>query len=375
MSETSSELARTPLYDIHQSLGARMRPFGGFEMPVQYSGIMEEHRAVRNEAGLFDVSHMGEFIVSGPGAEALVQKVATNNAEKLAPGRAMYTVMCTEDGGIIDDLLVYKLAEEQFMLVVNAANVEKDLNWLHHQDAGNARIENVSADTALLALQGPNSLTIAEEATGLSLADLTYYHFRSPDPEAFFGSERAVISATGYTGEKGFELYCDAAQAQTIWDAVMEAGQPHGLKPAGLGARDTLRIEAGYCLYGNDITEETNPLEAGLGWLVKLDKGPFIGRDALIEIKEDGPARRLIGFLMEDRGIPRKDYPIASPDGDRIGTVTSGTQSPILECGIGIGYVSNEATYTEEGRSIQIQVRSRHLAATVKDFPLHKLSS
>lgn len=375
MSESASNLARTPLYDTHNTLGARMRPFGGFEMPVQYSSIMEEHRAVRSEAGLFDVSHMGEFIASGPGAEALVQQVATNNVEKLSPGRAMYTVMCTDQGGIIDDLLVYKLADDRFMLVVNAANIAKDLNWLQEQNTGGVRIENVSDATALMALQGPNSVAIAENATGLPLGDLKYYRFRSPAPEEFFGSERAVISATGYTGEKGFELYCDADRAETIWNAVMEAGESHGLKPAGLGARDTLRIEAGYCLYGNDITEETNPLEAGLGWLVKLDKGPFIGRDALRDIKEKGPSRRLIGFVMEERGIPRKGYPITDPDGEPIGTVTSGTQSPILECGIGMGYVPNKSEYTNDGQSIQIQVRSRHLAATVKDFPLHKESS
>jgi aminomethyltransferase len=374
MPETNPELARTPLYETHRSLDARMRPFAGFEMPVQYTGIMEEHLAVRNHAGLFDVSHMGEFLVTGPGAEALVQHVATNDADKLSPGRAMYTVMCNESGGIIDDLLVYKLGEERFMLVVNAANIGKDLAWLRRQNSMDARIEDLSEATALMALQGPRALTILEEATNLSLGDLEYYHFRSPTPEEFLGCTRAVVSATGYTGESGFELYCEAERAQTIWDAVMAAGRSRGLKPAGLGARDTLRIEAGYCLYGNDITESTNPLEAGLGWLVKLEKDSFIGHQALRAIDEAGPKRRLIGFVMEERGIPRHDYPIRAPDGNPIGTVTSGTQSPILDCGIGMGYVPNNPMFTDDGSSIQVEVRTRNLSACVKDFPLHRNS-
>ncbi len=369
---SASTLKKTPLHAIHRALGARMMGFGGFEMPVQYSGIIEEHMAVREAAGLFDVSHMGEVYARGPHAFAFVQQLVTNDAAKLYDGRALYTVMCREDGGIVDDLIVYRLAEDEYLLVINAANIEKDFAWMQAHNPMGAALENASDALALLALQGPEAFAIAQELTDAPLSDLKFYHFRRLPPGAFLGCETALLSHTGYTGERGLEIYCEAEKAADVWEALMDAGRARGLKPAGLGARDTLRLEAGYSLYGNDITAETNPLEAGLGWVVKLDKGDFVGREALQRVKADGPTRKLVGFVVEERGIPRPGYAIEDDEGNEIGVVTSGSQSPVLQRGIGLGYVPNEETYTEPGRPLAIRARGRALAATVQKPPFYK---
>lgn len=369
--ETTEAVKRTPLFDTHRKLGARLAPFAGFEMPIQYSGIIDEHKAVRSAAGIFDVSHMGEVFVRGPHAAECVQLLVTNDVEKLHDGRAMYTVMCREDGGILDDLLVYRLSGEEYMLVVNAANREKDFEWMVQHNPSKAELVDASDEIALIAVQGPLAIGIVERAFDISLQDLASYYFRRLEHPELAGSGIALVSRTGYTGEPGVELYCDPDKAEWIWDRLMTAGEDEGLRPAGLGARDTLRVEAGFCLYGNDITEETNPLEAGLGWLVKLEKDDFIGKAALEEIKRRGTPRKLVGFVMEDRGIPRAGYSIVTQDGDEIGVATSGTQSPILQTGIGLGYVTNEPRFTTPGAAIFIAVRGRNQRAVVKKPPFH----
>ncbi len=378
MAPTAIPLLRTPLFETHRALGARLAGFGGFEMPIQYTGILEEHRAVREAAGLFDVSHMGEVMVTGPEAFGFVQRLVTNDAAALTDGRAMYAVMCNEEGGAVDDLLAYRLAEDRYLLVINASNIEKDLAHIracHADFGGESAVEDVSEETALLALQGPEAIGIAEKASRVDLGGVKYYHFVEPEPGAFLGCERAVVSRTGYTGEPGLEIYCEPERARAVWDALLAAGRDRGLLPAGLGARDTLRLEAGYCLYGHELTEETTPLEAGLGWVTKLQKGDFVGRDAIARQKEGGVPRKLVGFVMEDRGIPRQGYPITSepgPDGEPVGEVTSGSQSPTLGRGVGLGYVPNDARYTEPGAALGLAVRSRVLRATVAKPPFHK---
>ncbi len=352
-----------------------MVPFAGFEMPVQYSGIIEEHMAVREAAGLFDVSHMGEVYVRGPKAFDFVQHLVTNDASKLYDGRAMYTAMCTEKGGIVDDLLVYRFHETEYLLVINAANIDGDFAWMQAHNPMKADLYNASDEWALLAIQGPKAIDIVQSVTDIALAELKYYHFLHPEPGTFLGAERILISRTGYTGEKGLELYCAPADAPIVWKALMEAGANDGLMPTGLGARDTLRLEAGFCLYGNDITTETNPLEAGLGWITKLDKPDFVGAEALRTIKAEGTSRKLVAFIMDERGIPRQGYPILAQDETPVGEVTSGTQSPILEQGIGMGYVPNDPAYTTPGSPLLIQVRRRTLRATVQKPPLHKLNA
>ncbi len=372
MAAPSTALKQTPLHAKHLDLGARMTDFGGWDMPVQYSGIIDEHLAVREKAGLFDVSHMGEVYVRGPEAFDFVQRLITNDASKLTDGRALYTVMCYEDGGVVDDLLVYRLAEDEYMLVINAANIEKDLAWMREYNPMGAALEDASEATALLALQGPEAEAILQSLTDEDLGAVKFYHFAQPEPGAFLGCERALLSRTGYTGEPGFEVYCEAGKAEAVWDALMDAGQARGLKPAGLGARDTLRLEAGFCLYGQDLGKETNPLEAGLGWLVKLDAGSFVGREALQAAKENGLEKKLVGFVVEERGIPRAGQALLGEDGEEIGTVTSGTQSPILEKGIGLGYVPSDAAFTEPGRPLGVQSRRRALKAQVAKPPFHK---
>jgi len=372
MADDTDTLKQTPLHAAHEARGARMMEFGGFDMPVQYTSIIEEHMAVRKAAGLFDVSHMGELLVEGPRAGDLVQRLVTNDVRSLYDGRAMYTVMCTPEGGIIDDLIVYRRAEDAYMLVLNAANVESDLAWIEtHNDLG-VDLDDRSEKVALLALQGPKSLDIAHPFLDADLDDLNFYHFWERADGTFLGCEHAIVSRTGYTGEVGLELYVNADDAERVWTRLLEAGEEQGLKPAGLGARDTLRLEAGLLLHGNDITEQTNPYEAGLGWLVKLDKGDFIGRDALRSIREQGPSRKLIGFVATERGIPRADHVIQSPNGDDIGLVTSGTQSPVLETGIGLGYVPNTPTYTDPGQPLQIASQRRSFAAEVAEPPFHE---
>lgn len=348
-----------------------MSPFAGFEMPVQYAGIMEEHLAVRRRAGLFDVSHMGEILVSGPHAAAFAQHLVTGDVEDLDDGRAMYTVMCRHDGGIVDDLLVYRLEKDRYMFVVNAANTSKDLEWMTQHNAEKAQINDISDDIALIAVQGPRSIAIAEHALDTKLDDLKYYHFRTVHSGPLHRSTFALVSRTGYTGEIGVEIYCDSDVAIDVWNALMEAGAGEGLQPAGLGARDTLRIEAGYCLYGNDISEETNPLEAGLSWLTKLEKDDFIGRSALQRAREEGLDRKLVAFVLQERGIPRTGYAILSPEGTEIGSVTSGTQSPVLQQGVGLGYVHNSPDFTRPGSELLVSARGRDVRAEVRKPPLH----
>ncbi len=360
-------LKRTPFYQKHRELGGRLIDFGGFEMPVQYKGIKAEHTAVRNHAGLFDVSHMGEFLVCGPEAKALLQYLTVNDVTKLNPGKAQYTVMCYEDGGIVDDLIIYMIEKEHYMMVVNAANIEKDWNWVNKNNRPGAELVNVSDKTALLALQGPDSLGILQKLTKKNVADIGFYSFETG---VVAGEDDVIISATGYTGEKGFELYIDTetSDAEAIWDSIMESGSESGLEPAGLGARDTLRLEMGFALYGNDITAETTPLEAKLGWLTKLDKEDFIGKKALVEQKEKGLERKLVGFVMvEDKQVPRKDYDICDSKGVVTGFVTSGSQSVTLDKGIGMGYV--DMNHANEENQIFISIRNKLKPAVVRKPP------
>jgi len=372
MTDQATSLQTTPLHDVHEELGARMMAFGGFEMPVQYSSIIDEHMAVRNDAGLFDVSHMGEVLIQGDRAFDVVQHLVTNDASNLYDGRAMYTVMCTPDGGIIDDGIVYRRSEEHYLMVLNAANTERDLAWMHDHNPMDATLQDISGETALLALQGPKALAIAQPLLDDDLDDLSFYHFWEQSDGAFLGCDEAIISRTGYTGEPGLELYVPAERAEHVWTTFLDAGEEHGLTPAGLGARDTLRLEAGLCLHGNDITEDTNPYEAGLGGLVKLDKGDFIGRSRLQDIQAQGPERKLVGFVATERGIPRADNVLQSTDGNAVGVVTSGTQSPLLDAGIGLGYVPNEPQYTEAGRPLQVASRRRTFEVEVTDPPFHE---
>lgn len=363
-------LKQTPFFDNHKNLNAKLIDFGGFEMPVQYAGIKQEHTAVREKAGLFDVSHMGEFFVSGPEALNLIQKVTINDASKLVPGKAQYTAMCYEDGGIVDDLLVYKFAEDDYMLVVNASNIEKDREWIISQNTMDAKLEDRSEEIALLALQGPKSVEILQKLTGTDVSKISFYSFETG---TVAGQPDVIISATGYTGEKGFELYIDTtkADAGAIWDAIMDTGEPHGLEPAGLGARDTLRLEMGFALYGNDITKDTHPLEARMGWLTKLDKGEFVGREALLKQKENGLERKLMGFeISEPRKIPRSGYRILDGDKNEIGFVTSGTQSISLNKGIGMGYIATD--HATEGETVFIEVRKKAVEAIVAKPPFYK---
>lgn len=360
-------LIKTPLYEEHKKLAARLIEFAGFEMPVQYKGIKQEHTAVREQAGLFDVSHMGEFFVNGPHALELIQKITINDASKLVPGKAQYTAMCYDDGGIVDDLLVYMLDEEDYMLVVNASNIDKDFEWIKSHNSMGASLENQSGGYALLALQGPESVEILQKLTDVNVFDISSYSFAKG---SVAGEVNVIISATGYTGEKGFELYINASQSDpaAIWAAIMETGKEHGIEAAGLGARDTLRLEMGYALYGNDITKDTNPLEAGLGWLTKFDKGHFIGKEALIKQKQAGIKRKLMGFeVTEPRNVPRTGYQISDRNGQDIGFVTSGTQSISLNKGIGMGYIKTEKAV--ENETININIRKKRVEAIVKKPP------
>jgi len=352
---------------IHKELGAKMVEFAGFEMPIQYkNGIIFEHKAVRTGVGVFDVSHMGEFEISGPDALAFVQKVTTNDASKLFPGKVQYSAMCYHHGGIVDDLLVYRLDENKFMFVVNAANIEKDFNWcLENAKDFDVQLKNISDEINLLAVQGPNSLKTLQKLTDTDLNSMKYYTFQNGK----LADVDMIISRTGYTGELGFELYFrgDFAVAKHVWDAIFEAGKEFNIEPVGLGCRDTLRLEKGYCLYGNDIDETTNPIEAGLGWITKLEKGPFNGSEVIAKVKEEGPRRRLVGFVSdENRFIPRHNYKIYS-QGKEIGYVTSGNISPMLEKPIGMGYVQTE--FSNEGTEIQIESRGKLFAAKVVKLP------
>jgi aminomethyltransferase len=363
-----SSLKRTPLFEEHRALGARLVEFSGWEMPVQYSSILDEHNAVRQRAGLFDVSHMGEFHVEGPGALELLQGWVPNNVARLVSGQALYTQICRPDGGTLDDLIIYRLGEDAFMVVVNAGTIEKDWAWLGAYAAQRAgfTLDNVSDETGLLALQGPVATAILQPLTQTPLDTIKFYHCA----RGAVAGIPAIISRTGYTGEDGFELYAAAADTPRLWRAMLQAGAPHGLLPAGLGARDTLRLEAGYCLYGHELTEETTPLEAGLGWTVKLDKGAdFVGRDALVREKQEGLRRKLVGIELRERGVPRASYPILR-DGQRIGELTSGTHAPTLNRPIGMGYVAPE--HATPGTDIAIEIRGKPIAAAIVTLPFYR---
>jgi aminomethyltransferase len=356
-------MKRTPFYEIHLELGAKIAPFAGYEMPIQYEGIISEHKRVRESVGVFDVSHMGEFKVSGKDAMRFLQKLTVNDVSKISPGRAQYSAMCYENGGIVDDLLIYNLGD-YYMVVVNAANIEKDFEWMKEHLDGDVKLENISDDVALLAVQGPKSLATLQKLTDVDLSQIKYYHF----VKGKLAGVDMIISRTGYTGELGFELYFDAKPdlCRKVWNAVMEAGREFNIGPVGLGARDTLRTEMGYMLYGNDIDQTTNPLEAGLDWIVKFDKGDFIGKESLLKVKSEGLKRKLVGFVLEDKVPPRHGYEILK-GGDKIGYVTSGTFSPILEKGIGLGYV--DVKFSNPGEEITINARGRELQAKVVSLP------
>jgi aminomethyltransferase len=356
----------TPFTPFHLALGAKMAEFAGYNMPISYSGINDEHQAVRTNAGVFDVSHMGEFIVKGEHALDLIQRVTTNDAAKLTAGKAQYSALTNETGGIVDDLLVYCLeVDKAYMLVVNAANIEKDWNWITRHNTKGAELHNISAKTALLAIQGPNANQIMQALTDIDILNLKYYTFAKG---RFAGVDNVLISATGYTGAGGIEIYFEDKDdaAVTIWNRIFEVGSPQGLKPIGLGARDTLRLEMGYCLYGNDIDDNTSPLEAGLGWITKFTKD-FTARPVLEGQKAEGPAQKLVGFEMIEKGIPRHDYEIKDSSGAPIGRVTSGTQSPSLGKAIGMGYV--RTPFAAIDSKIYVKVRDKLLQAKVVKFP------
>ncbi len=356
----------TALTQLHTSLGAKMVPFAGYNMPVSYSGLNEEHLAVRNSVGVFDVSHMGEFILKGNKALELIQKVTSNDASVLTDGKAQYSCFPNETGGIVDDLIVYRIDAETYMLVVNAGNIDKDWNWLQKHNTMGVDMKNISDQTSLLAVQGPNALVTLQKLTNVKLADIPYYSFAKGK---FNGVENVVISNTGYTGAGGFELYFENGAAENMWKAIFEAGKEFGIKPIGLGARDTLRLEMGFCLYGNDIDDTTSPLEAGLGWITKFTKN-FVNREALEQQKTNGVSKKLVGFEMIDRGIPRHDYLIADAAGNTIGKVTSGTQSPSLGKAIGLGYVAS--SHAKADTEIFILIRDKAIKAKVCKIPFLK---
>tara|TARA_R110001592_G_scaffold166931_1_gene402168 strand:+ start:109 stop:1194 length:1086 start_codon:yes stop_codon:yes gene_type:complete len=360
-------MKNTALTTTHEALGAKMVPFAGYNMPVSYEGVNAEHEIVRTGVGVFDVSHMGEFLISGPNALGLIQKVTSNDASKLTIGRAQYSCLPNETGGIVDDLIVYRIKDEQYLLVVNASNIDKD--WAHISSYNNkfkADMKNISEGYSLLAIQGPKAVDAMQSLTSVDLSAIKFYHFEVAD---FAGIEHVIISATGYTGSGGFEIYCKNEDVKQIWDKVFEAGADFGIKPIGLAARDTLRLEMGYCLYGNDIDDTTSPFEAGLGWITKFTKD-FVNSEALEKEKKHGLERKLVAFELDDRGIPRHGYDIVDGNGKTIGVVTSGTMSPSMGTGIGLGYVP--IVFSELGSKIQIQIRKNAVSATVVKLPFYK---
>ena len=359
-------MKNTALTHIHTELGAKMVPFAGFNMPVQYEGVKAEHHTVRSAVGVFDVSHMGEFLLEGPNALALIQKISSNDASKLNIGDAQYACMPNDTNGIVDDFLIYKIKEELYLLVVNASNIEKDWNWISkHNDLG-VSMKNISDVYSLLAIQGPKTTEALQSLTSVDLVSIPFYKFVVGD---FAGIENVIISATGYTGAGGFEIYCKNDEVEQVWKKVFEAGESYGIKPIGLAARDTLRLEMGYCLYGNDINDTTSPIEAGLGWVTKFNKD-FINKENILSQKENGVSKKLIGFEIVDKGIARQDYPIVDVNGNQIGVVTSGTMSPSLNKAIGLGYV--ETKYSRFDTEIFIQVRKKQLKAKVIKLPFYK---
>lgn len=361
-------MKKTPLTDTHIALGAKMHEFAGYNMPIEYSGIIDEHTTVCNGVGVFDVSHMGEIWVKGPKAVELLQRVTSNDASKIEVGKAQYACFINEQGGIIDDFITYHFEPEKYLLVVNAANLAKDWEWINKQNTVGAELENGSDWTAQFAVQGPKAMEVMQRLTAVDLSAIPYYSFVVGE---FAGCPDVIISNTGYTGAGGFELYFYPEHGQKIWDALFEAGKPEGIKPIGLGARDTLRLEMGFCLYGNELGETTSPLEAGLGWITKfVDGKDFIGRPVLEKQKQDGLTRKLCGFELQERGIPRQGYEIADEAGNIIGEVTSGTMSPMLRIGIGMGYVKPE--FAKVDTEFFIVVRNKKLKAKVVKLPFRK---
>jgi aminomethyltransferase len=358
------DLKYIPLNDLHASLGGKMVPFAGYNMPVRYSSDIEEHMTVRNGVGVFDVSHMGEFLVKGPQALDLIQRVTTNDASKLIDGQAQYSCLPNKTGGIVDDLIVYKIKDDDYMLVVNASNIDKDWNWISQFNTKGAEMKNISDDLCLFAVQGPKTAGILQKLTSVDLSTIKYYHFAIGQ---FAGVDNVIISNTGYTGAGGFEIYVNKQYAEKVWKTIFDAGKDENIKPIGLGARDTLRLEMGFCLYGNDIDDNTSPIEGGLGWITKFTK-EFTNSENIKKQKEAGVTRKLVGFKMIDKGIPRHDYEIKNAAGAVIGKVTSGTISPMLGIGIGLGYVATENTTI--GSEIFISVRNKDLKAVVSKLPL-----
>ncbi len=362
-----SSLQRTPLFELYKDYGAKVIDFGGWELPVQFSSIKEEHEAVRTKAGLFDVSHMGEITVKGSDALNYLQYVLTNDVSKLQEGAAQYTAMCYENGGTVDDLLVYKRGDDDYLLVVNASNIEKDYDWLLKNKKGNVEIENISSDVAQLALQGPVAEKVLQKLTDYDLSQIGFFKF---EDDVEVAGAKALVSRTGYTGEDGFEIYCDSKDAASLWKKFLEAGEAEGTLPIGLGARDTLRFEAKLALYGQELTSEISPLEAGIGFAVKLKKeADFIGKEALIQQKEEGLKRKLVGIEMIEKGIPRTHYEVFKND-NKIGEVTTGTQSPTLKKNLGLALI--DSAYTELGTEVEVQVRKKRLKAEVVKSPFYK---
>lgn len=360
-------MKNTALTHVHEALGAKMVPFAGYHMPVQYEGVNLEHLTVRNGVGVFDVSHMGEFLVEGPNALKLIQKITSNDASKLNVGDAQYSCFPNDTNGIVDDLICYRVKEETYLLVVNASNIDKDWDWINkHNEGIGANLRNVSDDYSLLAIQGPKAVEAMQSLTSINLAEIPFYKFKVAD---FAGVPYAIISATGYTGSGGFEIYVRNEEVEQIWNKVFEAGADWGIKPVGLAARDTLRLEMGYCLYGNDIDDSTSPIEAGLGWITKFSKD-FVNSEFLKAQKEHGVAKKLIAFEMNKRGIPRQGYDIVDAYGKKIGRVTSGTMSPSLGKGIGLGYI--QKAFTKRDTEIFVQVRKKQISAKVIRLPFYK---
>lgn len=359
-------MKNTALTNVHIALGAKMVPFAGFNMPVQYTGINDEHETVRTGVGIFDVSHMGEFILKGEKALDLIQKISSNDASKLYDGKVQYAYIPNETGGVVDDFLTYKIDDTTYLLVVNASNIDKDWDWISKYNEFGVDMKNISDKTSLFAIQGPKAADALQSLTDIELAPMEYYSFQKA---VFAGVENVLISATGYTGAGGFEIYVDNEHAEQVWNAIMEAGKAYGIKPIGLGARDTLRLEMGFCLYGNDIDDNTSPLAAGLGWVTKFTKD-FVNSENLKAEKEKGVSQKLVGFEMIDRGIPRHDYEIVDAEGNKIGRVTSGTQSPTLKKSIGLGFV--DTAFAKEGTEIFISIRNQPIKAMVKKPPFVK---
>lgn len=361
-------MKKTPFTDVHIALGAKMHEFAGYNMPIEYSGIIDEHLAVCNSVGVFDVSHMGEFWVKGPKALEFLQAITSNDASVLTVGKAQYSCFPNEEGGIVDDFIVYRYEDEKYLLVVNAGNIQKDWDWCVSHNTMGAELENASDKIAQLAIQGPKATEVLQRLTPVDLSAIPYYSFVTGE---FAGCKNVIISNTGYTGAGGFELYFYLSDAMTIWEAIFEAGKPEDIKPIGLGARDTLRLEMGFCLYGNDLDDKTSPIEAGLGWITKFPEGKnFVNRAELERQKKEGVTRKLAAFEMIDKGIPRQGYEIADNAGNIIGVVTSGTMSPTRKIGIGMGYVKPE--YAKAGTELYIKVRNRDLKAEVVKGPFRK---